>query len=59
MSRKRTFFHRTTRDVADAIVRDGFVDGESQYGYGFDVPLAGVWISDVPLTENEGDYSSR
>lgn len=49
---KRTFFHRTTRGAAAVILRQGFVDSEGFYGFG--LPVRGVWLSAVPLTENEG-----
>ena len=39
-------FHRTYRDVAEAILRDGFRDGGDQYTT--DHPYRGVWLSDVP-----------
>jgi hypothetical protein len=44
------YYHRTAR--AEAILRDGFRDHEGSYG--FDTILRGVFISDVPLDENEG-----
>jgi hypothetical protein len=39
-------FHRTFRDVAAAILRDGFRDGGSQNMT--DRARRGVWLSDVP-----------
>lgn len=52
MSRKRSYYHRTSRSAAEAILREGFRDGEGFYG--FEVLLRGVWLSDVPLDINEG-----
>ena len=43
-------FHRTRH--ADAIIRDGFRDGEGNYMT--NIWLKGVWLSDVPLDINEG-----
>jgi hypothetical protein len=46
------FFHSTTAIAADTIVRDGFRDGAGNYlttSQHF-----GVWLSDIPLDENEG-----
>jgi hypothetical protein len=54
-------YHRTTRDAATAIVSSGFLDGEGNYGL-YDAithephVLRGVWVSDVPLDENEGAW---
>jgi hypothetical protein len=46
------YYHRTSRAAADEILRVGFRDGHGRYltesGH------TGVWISDVPLDENEG-----
>ena len=52
MSKKRRYFHRTSRTAADAILHEGFQDGEGWYG--FEVMLSGVWLSSVPLDCNEG-----
>jgi hypothetical protein len=46
------FYHRTTRAAARAILDGGFRDGRG--GSGFLDPLVGVWLSNEPLTENEG-----
>ena len=43
-------FHRT--DHADAILREGFRDGEGTYMT--DTMLRGVWLSNIPLDGNEG-----
>jgi hypothetical protein len=40
-------------DVAEAILREGFRDGESNYGLA-KTWLKGVFVSDEPLTVNEG-----
>jgi hypothetical protein len=45
-------YHRTHH--ADAIVRDGFVDGEGSYGA--TNVYRGVWVSDEPLDGNEGAW---
>jgi len=47
------YFHRT--NAAQAIERDGFKDGDDVLirGQRF---WPGVWISDVPLDENEGAH---
>jgi hypothetical protein len=39
-------FHRTYRDVAEVILRNGFRDGGGQYMT--DREYRGVWLSDVP-----------
>ncbi len=52
MSKKRRYFHRTERATADAILREGFQDGESWSG--FEMMVSGVWLSDVPLDYNDG-----
>jgi hypothetical protein len=40
-----TLFHRTFRDIAAVILRDGFCDGGGRYT---DSGQRGVWLSDVP-----------
>jgi hypothetical protein len=35
-------------------VGEGFRDGTGSYGFLVAEPLSGVWLSDVPLDENEG-----
>jgi hypothetical protein len=47
------YFHRTTRDAADAILTSGFRDGRGSYMF-VDGVLEGVWISNVPADANEG-----
>lgn len=47
-----TFYHVTTEEAAQAILRQGFRDVTGYYG--FPMPLTGVWLSDEPLTEHEG-----
>ena len=45
-------FHRTSSDIAQTILAQGFRDGEGTY-----LTLehwSGVWLSNVPLDENEG-----
>jgi hypothetical protein len=43
-------YHRT--DHSEAILRDGFRDGEDTYGTAHE--YRGVWVSDEPLTWQEG-----
>lgn len=53
------FYHVTPH--ADAILRDGFVDGEGSYGfYDRDEPMRGVFLSDQPVgvDEAQGDTLS-
>ncbi len=45
-------FHRTDKEAADAILRDGFRDACGSYGTTHN--HRGVWFSNVPLDENEG-----
>jgi hypothetical protein len=52
-------YYRTTRRRAAAILADGFHDQSGHYGLhdagnGEPYVLTGVWLSDVPLDENEG-----
>lgn len=45
-------FHRTTSEAASAIAASGFHDTEGSY---LTLNLySGVWVSDVPLDDNEG-----
>jgi hypothetical protein len=44
------FFHRTTADVAAAIIARGFRDGRGRYLT--DREWTGVWLSDRPLNEH-------
>jgi hypothetical protein len=46
-----TLYHCT--DAADAILRDGFQDGEGHYGFAT-LTLRGVFLSSVPFDVNEG-----
>src|SRR5215472_14283799 len=46
-------FHRTTLDAARAILAEGFVDGNAN-DCGFDSPVSGVWLSDVPVDSQDG-----
>jgi len=45
-------FHRTDRAAARRILKQGFRDGFGSYGTR--TKYSGVWLSDVPLDENEG-----
>ena len=49
---KNKFYHRTTREAAELIVKDGFHDSTGYYLTS--TQRTGVWLSDVPLDENEG-----
>jgi hypothetical protein len=51
------FYHRTTRTGARGILNEGFRDGRG--GYGFLDQVVGVWLSNEPLTENEGARGGR
>jgi hypothetical protein len=44
-------YHTTTGANAEAILREGFRDGEGRYGT--DRLFRGVWLSDVPLDVND------
>jgi hypothetical protein len=46
------FYHRTTAEAADSILRNGFRDGAGTYMTGN--RFSGVWLSDRPLDCNEG-----
>ena len=49
------FYHSTTREAADAILQNGFRDNTDHF---MTTTLhTGVWLSDVPLDENEGASS--
>jgi hypothetical protein len=45
-------FHRTSTEAARRILTDGFQDGEGTYLTR--QVWRGVWVSDTPLTVNEG-----
>jgi hypothetical protein len=45
-------YHRTTRNNADAILKNGFRDGTGTYLT--DREWSGVWLSNIPLDCNEG-----
>jgi hypothetical protein len=53
-----TLYHSTTKEGAEAILRDGFRDQTRNYGLHYDTGepfvLTGVWLSDRPLEVNEG-----
>ncbi|HEV2109219.1 MAG TPA: hypothetical protein VGR16_13230 [Thermomicrobiales bacterium] len=46
-------YHVTTLANARSILSTGFRDGTGKYGF-LDYELSGVWLSDEPLTINEG-----
>jgi len=51
------FYHSTTRENAARILRDGFCDRTDYY---LTSQLhTGVWLSDMPLDENEGASSEE
>jgi hypothetical protein len=45
-------YHSTTPEAAEKIAADGFRDSSGHYGTSRE--HSGVWLSDVPLDENEG-----
>lgn len=45
-------YHRTTREAADAILREGFRDGVSTYMTAHE--YSGVWLSHPPLDAGDG-----
>jgi hypothetical protein len=45
-------YHRTTRQITQSIIQDGFRDGVGNYLT--ESTYAGVWFSDMPLDVNEG-----
>jgi hypothetical protein len=47
-----TLFHRTTTEAAVLILGQGFRDGRGRYLTTQE--WTGVWVSDVPLDNNEG-----
>jgi hypothetical protein len=47
-----TLYHRTSRESAKQIQADGFRDGVGNYLT--ENSHSGVWLSNVPLDENEG-----
>jgi len=47
---KSILFHATTAERAEAILRDGFVDGRGNYTA--EIELSGVWLFDFPLDAN-------
>ena len=49
---KLILYHRTTTERAEAILQDRFRDHVGTYGTGRE--WSGVWLSDRPLTVNEG-----
>ncbi|NDJ15678.1 MAG: hypothetical protein EBY17_31650, partial [Acidobacteriia bacterium] len=52
----KTFYHRTSRLAADAILAEGFKSSLSSI-VGFE--LFGVWLSDRPLSSNEGTKTNE
>lgn len=54
------FFHRTSTEAAASILAHGFRDAVGTYGLvGLDEPLCGVFVSDVPVTCNEGSKEGQ
>ena len=52
-------FHRTGKENATAILRDGFKDNPdatgANFGFGDQIPpITDMWFSDIPLGANEG-----
>jgi hypothetical protein len=50
--RLNRFYHSTTEAVAATILREGFRDGTGKYLT--DKRHRGVWVSNVPLDQNDG-----
>jgi hypothetical protein len=51
-SKRMTLYHRTSRERAKQIMKDGFNEGVGHYLT--DELHEGVWLSDRPLDSNEG-----
>jgi hypothetical protein len=47
------FYHRTTEEIANSILRSGFCDATGSYMLQ-GATLTGVWVSDRPLDVDEG-----
>ena len=47
-------YHRTTTEAAKSVLATGFRDGTDTYMTRRE--YSGVWLSDVPLDENEGAF---
>src|SRR4051812_17399614 len=47
-------YHRTTAAAAEAIMQDGFRDSTGRFMTSSE--HTGVWVSNVPLDENEGAH---
>lgn len=47
-------YHRTDPQAAENIMQQGFRDNTGSYGAV--KPHSGVWLSNVPLDENEGAF---
>ena len=57
-------FHKTSKENATAILRDGFKDrtdpSGGNFGFGDQIPpITDVWFSDIPLDANEGLDSTK
>ena len=57
-------FHRTSKENATVILRDGFKDradsSGGNFGFGDQIPpITDVWFSDIPLGANEGIDSDK
>ncbi len=53
------FYHYTTLEAVEAILRDGFQDREGYYDFVRGTPLKGVWVSDIPLDVNDTSRSYK
>ena len=47
------FFHRTTKEAAEQILREGFRNRTGYYGFS-GMEITGTWLSHVPVDSNEG-----
>jgi hypothetical protein len=47
-------YHRTDQEAAETILRNGFRDGIEKYMT--NTTHSGVWLSNIPLDENEGAF---
>jgi hypothetical protein len=47
-------YHRTSRENAESIAKDGFRDATGTYFTNQE--FSGVWVSDLPLDQNEGAW---
>ena len=53
----QVLFHVTNANVRFSILQAGFLDGRGSYMT--DAVLEGVWLSDEPLSQNEGAWGDH